>query len=181
MSINTKIPNDIFDLINIDLMELEIIESPQKNNCFIRDKIVTTKYYSTFILDSNSKTKIVCIVTFYKSSQTGKFLPRLSFKKTDLNDKDKELSSNKAINISFTDSNSSIKFWKLIGFLGSFKDLVEIGEFENTYKVLSKKDNYFIEFANKSKNGNSFNFHRKSQKLAFVLHRTVAIHLQYHV
>lgn len=145
-----KFSNTIFDLVTNDLTELEILENPQKNNCFIRDKTEANKYYSTFIFDSNSKTKIVCTVTFYKSSQTNKYLPRLVFKKTDLNDNDKEQVSNKAINISFTDSKSSINFWKFISFLGSFKDLVETGEFENIYKVLSKKDNYFIEFVNKS-------------------------------
>jgi hypothetical protein len=141
--------DNIFNLITDDIRKLEIKENYNQDKCLIREKDNHNKYYNSFILDENSRTKIICTVNFYRSSQTDKYLPRLTFKKTDINLLDKEISSNKPINISFNKSEQSLIFWKLIGFLNSFKEIVELGEFDKSYQVVSR-DAYFIEFADKN-------------------------------
>jgi hypothetical protein len=78
-----------FNLLTEELETLEIKESSQKDNCLIRNK-TTGKLYTSFILDENSKTKIICDLTFHRSSVTQKYLPRLTFKKTFLNFEEQE-------------------------------------------------------------------------------------------
>lgn len=48
-----------------------------------------------------------------------------------------------------SDSDDAIRFWKLVSFLFSYKDFVDIGEFENSFKVVAKKE-YVIEFQSKN-------------------------------
>jgi hypothetical protein len=137
-----------FNLLTEELETLEIKESSQKDNCLIRNK-TTGKLYTSFILDENSKTKIICDLTFHRSSVTQKYLPRLTFKKTFLNFEEQETDGKKPTIISFKDSAQSLIFWKLIGFLSSFMDLVDIGEFNQSFKIVPKKA-YFIEFETKT-------------------------------
>ena len=112
------------------------------DNCFIRDKISHSTYDKTFILDENSKTKIVCDIVFYPSSVTSKYLPRLTFKKIDNQGQQKDIDSNRGVIIAFQKSEQALVFWKLIGFLNSFKDIVDTGEFGTSFGVYSK--NKFI-------------------------------------
>lgn len=140
--------DNVFDLVTDDICHLEIKENYNKDMCFIKEKNDDTKYYNSFILDKNSRSRIICSVVFYRSSKTNKYLPRLLFKKTDLNNTQKEIESKKPINISFHDSEQSIIFWKFIGFLNSFKELVDLGDFDKSYQIISKNA-YFIEFENK--------------------------------
>jgi hypothetical protein len=140
--------DNIFNLITEDITLLEIKENSQKDNCSIRNKYDQGKYYNSFILDENTKTKIICEISFYPSSVTRKYLPRLTFKKTNLNNETKDTTSHKPIIISFRDSKEALIFWKFIAFLYQFKDIVDLGEFESAYRVLSK-DRYFIEFETK--------------------------------
>jgi len=131
-----------FNLITGDISKIEIKENYDHNNCLIRDKISHSTYYKAFILDENSKTKIVCDVAFYPSSITSKYLPRLTFKKIDNNGFQKEIDEKKDIIIAFQKSEQALVFWKLIGFLNSFKDIVDTGEFDTSFGVYSK--NKFI-------------------------------------
>lgn len=62
---------------------------------------------------------------------------------------DKETSLTKPIIISFKKSEQSLVFWKLIGFLNRFKELVDLGDFEKSFQVVSK-DIYFIQFKDKN-------------------------------
>ena len=142
--------DNTFNFHSDDLSHLEIVENYATNNCSIRDRSELNKYYSKFILDENSKTIIICSVTFYRSSQTNKFIPRLTFKKTDKQGNTRTIPNDKPINIDFADSETAARFWSFIGFLGSFKELVDTDHFQQLYKVISKKDSYFIEFKNKS-------------------------------
>ena len=142
----TKPSFDIFNLVTYDIEKLK--ENYHKDKCLVKDKTDDNKYYSAFILDENQRTRIICDVTFYPSSITNKYIPRLAFKKVDLENNDKTIELLKPINIAFTKSEQSIIFWKFIGFLNSFKEIVDLGEFHKSYRVISK-DAYFIEFENK--------------------------------
>ncbi|TAH03110.1 MAG: hypothetical protein EAZ15_03860 [Sphingobacteriales bacterium] len=130
--------DNTFNLITGDISKIEIKENYSHDNCLIRDKTSNSTYYKTFILDENSKTKIVCEITFYPSSVTSKYLPRLTFKKIDNNGLQKEIEIKKDITIAFQKSEQALVFWKLIGFLNSFKDIVDTGEFDTSFGVYSK-------------------------------------------
>ncbi len=134
--------DNTFNLVTGDLSKIEIKENYSHDNCLIRDKISHSTYYKTFILDENSKTKIVCEVVFYPSSVTSKYLPRLTFKKVDNQGLQKDIELKKDITIAFSKSEQALVFWKLIGFLNSFKDIVDTGEFDTSFGVYSK--NKFI-------------------------------------
>lgn len=71
--------DNIFDLVDEDIDQLEIRENYNKDKCLIKNKNNDSLFYSGFILDKNSKTKILCLVTFYRSSKTSRYLPRLTF------------------------------------------------------------------------------------------------------
>ncbi|PKO95313.1 MAG: hypothetical protein CVU11_02685 [Bacteroidetes bacterium HGW-Bacteroidetes-6] len=129
-------------MLTDDLSKLEIKESYSHDNCLIRDKVSHTTYYKTFILDENSRTKIIYEIAFYPSSITSKYLPRLTFKKIDDKGLQKDISANKDIIIAFQNSGQALVFWKFIGFLNSFKDVVDTGEFDSLFGVYSK--NKFI-------------------------------------
>jgi hypothetical protein len=137
-----------FDLTTQDLSLLAIKENYGKDNCIIWNSNDGTKAYSTFIIAKNSKSKIFCNITFYKSSQTEKYIPRPTFKRTKLNGEEQTVADNKAINISFNTSEDAATFWKFIGFLSSYKELVDLGDFDKSFKVVSK-DSYIIEFKDK--------------------------------
>jgi hypothetical protein len=66
--------DNTFNLVTGDISKIEVKENYDQKNCLIRDKISHSTYYKTFILDENSKTKIVCDVAFYPSSITSKKL-----------------------------------------------------------------------------------------------------------
>ncbi len=140
--------DNVFNLVKDDLSKLEIKENFAKDNCLIHDKSDINKYYNAFIIQDNPKTKIICEVSFYRSSITSRYIPRLTFKKTDNAGEIKLVDIKRPVIISFKESEEPLFFWKLIGFLNSFKDVVDLGEFEKSFQVVSKNA-YFIEFENK--------------------------------
>ncbi len=74
-----------FDLTKDDISTLEIIETNDKNNCYVRSKNTHTQYHS-FVLAKNSRTIILCEVQFFKSKVTGKYIPRPTFRKKKVSD-----------------------------------------------------------------------------------------------
>jgi len=141
---NTTFDN-FFNLTNDDLSRLEIKENFKKDNCLIQDKSDHHKFYNTFIIQENSQSKVICEISFYPSSVTSKYLPRLTFKKIDHDGNIKEAGPKKPIIIAFRESEQALIFWKLIGFLNSFKDIVDLGEFEKSFSVYSKAK-FILEF-----------------------------------
>jgi len=141
--------DNTFNLLKDNLCNLEIKENSGHDNCFIRNKKSHSTYYKTFILDENSKTKIICDIAFYPSSVTSKYLPRLTFKKIDIQGVQKQIDVNKEIIIAFQKSEQALIFWKLIGFLNSFKDIVDTGEFDSSFAVYSK-NKFIAEFESQS-------------------------------
>jgi len=142
MAITQTTFDNTFNLVTGDISTIEVKENYDRNNCLIKDKNSPSTYYKTFIIDQNSKTKIICEVSFYQSSITSKYLLRLTFKKIDSSGSQKEIDAKKDITISFQKSEQALVFWKLIGFLNSFKDIVETGEFDSSFGVYSR--NKFI-------------------------------------
>jgi hypothetical protein len=137
-----------FDLTKQDLSLLTIKENSAKDNCIIWDSNDQNKVYTSFIISKNTKSKTICVITFYKSSSTKRYIPRLTFKRLKLTGEEQTARENKTINISFNTSEDALIFWKLIGFLNSYKELVDLGEFDKSFKVVSK-DSYIIEFRDK--------------------------------
>lgn len=138
-----------FDLTSRSLDELILKETHSKDKCMIQDSKNDEIAYSCFLISKNSQTKTICEVGFYKSSETHKYLPRPVFKKIALNGDIKSSKTGDKIIIKLDSSEEAITFWKLIGFLYSYKELVDVEQFEKAFKVQAK-DSYVIEF--KSKN-----------------------------
>ncbi|MFD2908345.1 Shedu anti-phage system protein SduA domain-containing protein [Flavobacterium ardleyense] len=138
-----------FDLTSRSLDELILKETNSKDKCVIWDSNNSEIAYSSFLIGKNSQTKTICEVALFKSSETHKYLPRPVFKKIALNGDIKSTKAGDKIIIKLDSSEEAITFWKLIGFLFSYKELVDGHEFEKSYKVLPK-DSYVIEFKNKT-------------------------------
>lgn len=141
--------NNEFDLTSQKLSQVVIKENRNKDNCFIWNATNSQISYSTFIINKNSRSKTICEITFYKSSITKKYIPRLTFQRLFLDGRDQDSKNPVKVTIPFNSSDSAQIFWKLISFLISYKDLVDVGEFENTYKVVSK-ESYIIDFKDKA-------------------------------
>jgi len=146
-SSNPSFDNE-FNLIERKLSEIEVKETYVGDKCLIWDLKEKEKAYNSFLLVQNSVSRTICDIALHKSSKTGKYLPRISFKRIAKNGDIQTTRSKDKVNIAFTTSEDAMTFWKLIGFLFSYKDLVDIGEFERTFQVLSK-DKYILEFSNK--------------------------------
>lgn len=127
---------EAFDLVNGDLSTLEIVEKAGGGNCFVRSRD-THHYYNAFILEKNSRSITVCEVTFYPTSTTKQYIPRLTFRKTKQDGTD-QTSQRESVIISFSEGKQSQRFWDLIGFLGSFKHLVDTDDFKRRFQVVSQ-------------------------------------------
>lgn len=138
-----------FDLTERNLDELEIKETKDQTKCFIWDSTLANTAYNSFVLTKNTQSKIICEISLYKSSKTKKYLPRPTFKRLKLNGELQISNSEKSVIIALGNSEDALNFWKLVGFLNSYKNLVETDEFDESYTVVSK-DKYFVEFEDKS-------------------------------
>lgn len=137
---------NIFNLLEKDISTLIIKETYDKTKCFIWDKDISTAYID-FILDKNSKTTTICSLNFFRSSKSDLYIPRPTFKKVDNDSNIQTSKSDKIINISFNKSEQANKFWELMNFIGKFKELVDLGDFEKKY-IIAKND-YILEFEKK--------------------------------
>lgn len=146
---NDAIFKNEFDLTSRTLDEVEIRETSKGDNCFIWDRRKSDTAYDSFILTVNSQSKTICELKFYKSSKTNKYLPRPTFLRRAKSGDIRTTSSADKVIIKLDDSDSALRFWNLIGFLSSYKDLVDTGEFTDSFKVVAK-DSYVIEFKEKA-------------------------------
>lgn len=137
---NEEIFQNEFNAINEDFATLEIRERNNKTTCLIWSKRVSDKSYNRFVLAENEYNKTVCDVTFHASSISGKYIPRLTFRKINKRTGDTVTYSRNVIIISFNEHEDPIVFWKFINFLSSYKELVDLGEFKDTYSVQHKDD-----------------------------------------
>jgi hypothetical protein len=144
---NFKSPfENMFSLITNDITKLQINENNEKNNCYLID--INGDYYGGFELVNKRNSKTICKVLFIKSTITGKYLPRIEFRKIDDSGESKQ-PKGKDIIIKFSESEEVLNFWKMMDFLQGFKEIVDLGELKKHYKSVSF-DNYIIEFKTKS-------------------------------
>ena len=151
MGLGTNITtfNNEFDLTKRELSEIQIKETYGKDKCLIWDREKPEIAYNSFVLSKNNRSKTICELSFFKSSVTNKYLPRPVFKRVLIDGTIQFSKSDKNVTISLQKSEDAIQFWKLIGFLNSYKHLVDTGEFESQYKVVPK-ESYILEFKDKN-------------------------------
>jgi hypothetical protein len=147
MSRSSNISNpflNLFDINERDIDTLIIKENYSKDNCFIYDN---ETIIGGFILIKKKNAITILRVSFYRSKQDGKYLPRLEFRKeTEAEEPSK--SKGKDIIIRFSDGDEARTFWKVIHFLQGFKELVDLGDFHSKYQAVSF-DTYLVDFKSK--------------------------------
>lgn len=138
LPLEPKIEYKNFDLVEGDLSKLTIKKSI-KDNCYITDGV---NNYGGFILSKLVDTQTICEVVFFPSSTSGLYIPRLTFSKIQPSkEKVKDALNPEKVRISFSDKTEGVyEFWKLIGFLSKFKELVDLGDFEDKYSVIGSDD-----------------------------------------
>lgn len=147
--------SNYFDLTKNGIDEISVYQTYAGTNCFVSDKENKTNIYSGFILCDDKQVQTICEVTFFPSGNTGKYIPRLVFRKNIKKTGKTKETTREFVRISFSHSQEGYEqFWKMIAFLYRFKDLVDLGEFDKFYKVVSV-DSYISEFHRK----------RQSQKI----------------
>ena len=134
-----------FDMSAYDLSNISLHEKNDKTSCYFSG--LGFNFYG-FKLTNKPKINTYISFTFYRSSNTNKYIPRPSFFKLDRSLNEKEQYARQKVNVSLSNSQEAENFWKVIGFLNQYKELVDLGEFENSYSVISKTK-YFIEFNDK--------------------------------
>lgn len=142
--------SDYFDIESQNIDTLVIKETYSKDNCYVYDD---NKIIGGFVLVNKPSVKTLLKVTFYKSSTDDKYLPRLEFRKEG-NDGELTKSKGNDVIIKFGDGDEARAFWKVIHFLQSFKELVDLGDFHSKYQAVSF-DSYLHEFKSKA-NKNKF-------------------------
>jgi hypothetical protein len=143
-------PPDYFDLTTREVSEIEIKEKGDKSTCLISLTKDSGTHFKGFKLSDKPQVNVCVDVVFFPSTTSGKYIPRLTFHKVDNTFTTKEQKGKEKVIIDLDDSTTAENFWKVIGFLFSFKDLVEHGEFEKSYKVVDNKA-YVVEFDSKER------------------------------
>lgn len=102
---------------------------------------VNGKYYKGFILarSPTSSALTLCDVSFQYSTKDKKYPPRLTFRRSNAELVDKPVAKGRTQQrISFEDGQDGYReFWRMIGFLAKFKELVDIGGFIDRYQVVT--------------------------------------------
>lgn len=139
--------NIYFDLTSYEIGDLRI-ERVDNFECTLKDDEHT---YVGFVLAKSptGSVQTVCDVSFHKSGTDDKYQPRLIFRKTDGSFQDKTTRSDAThIRIPFHSGQDGYReFWKMISFLHSFKDIIDIGNFDDSFQVVVTDQNsgHYIE------------------------------------
>lgn len=136
-----------FDLTKHSVDEIMLVEDIPQKTCRVTSRQKPVIRYKGFKITGRPNVNLFCDVSFYESSKTSKYIPRLTFIKIDKDFQIKEQQKQK-VRIDLSDSADAENFWKIIGFLFEFKHLVDVDAFEKTYQVL-QHDAYVIEFETK--------------------------------
>lgn len=126
-----------FNLISEDISDLAIIQT-NPFDCILQDK--TWKNYNWFILATSqtSQAYTICDIWFHQSS-CWKFKPRLIFRRTNKQLQDKsiwKLVEFQRIPFEKPDDWYN-EFRKMIWFLNSFRELVDIWEFNESFSIVN--------------------------------------------
>lgn len=130
-----------FDLTSQNIEDLRI-ERVDNFDCALRDN---GRSYSGFILAKSPTGTVltVCDTSFHKSDTDHKYQPRLIFRKTDGSFQDRTTRAGSThIRIPFHSGEDGYReFWKMISFLHTFKDLIEVGQFDDSFQVVVTDQN----------------------------------------
>lgn len=129
--------SETFDPYKDTWDSIEINLSKDGNSCYINRTLSKGYIIKEIKLSDKPKVNIFCSWDFHKSSKTGKFIPRPTFYKKNNDDTLRETKNSKVI-VEVDEGELPVKFWEMINFLSGYKDLIDLGEFENKYKVISK-------------------------------------------
>jgi len=139
-----------FDLTKNSIDDIAIYCTNDEVNCFVSEVNNKGFIYNGFILSDKIQVQTICNINFYPSSKSGKYIPRLEFKIINKKTGEEKTTNKGFVRISFTNSEDGHEeFWKMIAFLYRFKDLVDLGEFENSFKVVSSEA-YILQFKDKT-------------------------------
>ena len=131
-----------FDLTNSDAdIDSIKITADDNFNCSIKS-LYNTVTYNGFILAKTPQGNVmtICEIDFQRSATDNKYQPRPTFRRVDTNFHDVTARADaRNIRISFLSGHEGYReFWKMIGFIARYKKLVDIGDFEGSYQVISK-------------------------------------------
>ena len=147
--------SDYIDLTDpaCDLSHYQI-EAVPGYNCAIIDDAEEPNEYSGFLLAKSrgGEACTICDVNFHYSDKDKRYGVRLTFRRTFKDGNDKTVNKGQYYQrISFdTGKDGYREFWKMIAFLEKFKECVDVGEFSDEFRVISK-DNIVYETALKLK------------------------------
>lgn len=120
-----------------DLSKISIVKR-DNYNCDIVDK--NGEVYNGFILAKSKSGKMFTICNFQKSFTDDKYQPRLTFKKTDSEFKERNVNKGAdAVRITFDKGQDGYReFWKMISFLFQWRETINLNEFEEFFSVTDK-------------------------------------------
>lgn len=100
-----------------------------------------TKMYKGFVLAKSPRGNnlTVCDIEIKKSPRDKKYQPRLVFRRVDDEFMDVSAPSNaKNRRIPFADGSDGLReFWKMIAFLFRFKEMIDLGEFDGSFQIIT--------------------------------------------
>lgn len=141
--------SNYFDLTKGNVDEISIYKTNGGGSCYIAHVGNKTVFYSGFILNDKATVQTICDVDFHPSSISSKYVPRLTFKIIKKKDGEIKAAQKEMVRISFKSSDDGYQyFWIMIGFLNKFKDLVDVGDFDRSFKVIDS-DAFILEFKDK--------------------------------
>lgn len=128
-----------FDTFSDNWEDIELSIKNDGKSCYIHERNDKTLIINDFKLSNNPKVNIYCSWSFYESSRTGKFIPRPTFYKLKADgDYQTQSQEKEKVNISFKDGEVALKYWEMMSFIQGFNELIDTGEFDNNYGVVSR-------------------------------------------
>ncbi len=142
---------EYYNLIENDLTDLQIEEVNEylgkQYRCVIKDN--KGKEYKGFLLAKSNKgcAYTLCEINIQRSATDDKYHPRFIFRRTDEELQNKKVfTGNKYQRISFNSGQDGYReFWEMVAFLYKFRELIDIGEAFEEYKVVDSSK-YIQEF-----------------------------------
>lgn len=133
--------SEYFDLTdpNNDIESLTINQHDHFD-CILLDSS-TRETYKGFVLAKSPQGNnlTVCDTEFKRSGRDNKYQPRITFRRVDeqFNDVNAPAGS-RSRRIPFSDGSDGYReFWKMIAFLFKFKEMIDFGEFDGSYQVIT--------------------------------------------
>lgn len=128
-----------FDTFTDDWQNIELRATNDGRNCYIHEKDNKMTIINDFKLSDKPSVNIYCSWKFYKNNYTNKFIARPTFYKLKANgDYQTQSQEKEKIIVDLDDGVSATKYWEMMSFILGFNELIDTGEFNNNYGVVSK-------------------------------------------